>query len=96
MSVPADAVRIANLPVEGGRKLWTCVICGTQDFWGDSWSTFTSLDQEEAGLAVPTCSRRCRDEHRERSGRHLPLVGEDGRVISERPRYRETGRGGAS
>lgn len=46
------------------RTKYKCDICGTEDFWNDSWSRYSSMAHDEACPDdVPTvCSDKCINE----------------------------------
>jgi hypothetical protein len=72
-SLPPLSVSFMDLPKDDrGRRVWVCAMCLGTGKWDESWSSYGSLYEQEAGFCVPTCSETCRatyDRFRETKGR---------------------------
>ena len=50
----------AELPEIAGPREYTCDVCGKNDVWGDGWSRYGNIRDEDDGHQMPiACSEKC-------------------------------------
>lgn len=70
----------------GSRLLHCCCICGTLAPWGETWSTYCSLADQEDCIAIPKfCSRFCR----EKGGEDAQLVTDEMKKAAQAREWRD-------